>query len=146
MVLLVAGGALVAAAVGFLVVLVSEVGDESRGASLTAETARAGQCVDLDEEGSRIDLVEIDCTSPHDAEIVLTTEFGEAYAQQNEDISDAEGVCSDLLSDAEVARLTAYDGELAWGLLIDDPSNVDGFDRLVCYVRDAGGRLSEPLL
>ncbi|MDO9457214.1 hypothetical protein [Nocardioides sp.] len=140
----VAVGAVLAAAIGFCVVLVAFRGAD-KGESLTPETAQAGQCVDIAESAGRIDITEADCDRAHDAEIVLTTRVGEAMAGPAE-LDDAEGVCSDLMSDADVARLTAADPALDWGLLIDQPENVDPFDRLVCYVRSADGHLGEKLL
>ena len=49
------------------------------------------------------------------------------------------------MDDDDVATLADRDS-LEWGLLIDEPSNIDSFDRLVCYVRDPGGQLYEEVL
>ncbi len=143
-VLKVVAAALVVAAIAFFVVLAAGGGDD-KGESLTSETAEAGQCVDLTEQAGRIDLTSADCSRPHDAEIVLTTQVGEAIATPAE-LDDAEGVCSELMEPADVARLGERDGGLEWGLLIDEPRNIDPTDRLVCYVRSPDGQLDERLL
>ncbi|WP_148614369.1 hypothetical protein [Nocardioides rubriscoriae] len=140
----VAVAALVVAAVAFFVVLAAGGGDE-KGESLTPQTAQAGQCVDLTEQAGRIDLTAAGCSRPHDAEIVLTTAVGEAIAGPAE-LDDAEGVCTGLMDPADVARLADGGTDVDWGLLIDEPSNIDPTDRLVCYVRAADGRLDERLL
>ena len=128
-----------AAGVGFGVA-VAVGGPDEKGQSLTPETAEAGQCIDIAEDAGRIDITEADCSAPHDAEIVLTTQVGDAIAEPAE-LDDAEGVCSGLMRPDDVARIQDRDG-LMWGLLIDEPSNIDPFDRLVCYVRSADSRLT----
>lgn len=139
----VVGAAVVVAAVAFFVVLASG-GKDDKGESLTPETAEAGQCVDITESAGRIDITAADCARDHDAEIVLTTQVGEAIAG-DAGLDDAEAACSSLMQDADVTRLAERD-TLEWGLLIDEPSNIDPFDRLVCYVREPGGQLDEQLL
>jgi hypothetical protein len=142
---LVVVGALVAGGVGFGIALAARNGVAQQRESLTAETARAGQCVDLTEDAGFIGLLEADCDAPHDAEIVLTTELGEAYDEPGA-LEDAEAVCRGLLDPDEVDRLDGQAPGLDWGLLIDDARNIDSFDRLVCYVRDPDTRLDGPLL
>lgn len=140
----VAAAALVVAAVAYFVVLAAS-GSDDKGESLTAETARAGQCVDIAEQAGRIDLTAAGCTRPHDAEIVLTTEVGQALAEPAA-LDDARSVCTGLMDPDDVARLGDRDGALEWGLLIDEPRNLDPTDRLVCYVRSPDGQLDERLL
>jgi hypothetical protein len=140
----VAAAALVVAAVTYFAVL-SLGGDDDQGRSLTPQTAQAGQCVDLAEQAGRIDLTTAGCSRPHDAEIVLTTAVGDAIAQPAE-LDDAQGVCTGLMAPDDVTALEDRDDDLAWGLLIDEPSNLDPTDRLVCYVRAVDGRLDERLL
>lgn len=136
--------ALVVAAIAFFVVLASG-GQDDKGESLTPETVQAGQCVDVTETaGEQIDITAADCSRGHDAEVVLTTQVGEAI-DADVGLDDAEMACTALMDDADVATLAERDG-LEWGLLIDEPSNIDSFDRLVCYVRDPGGQLEEKLL
>lgn len=144
--LIAVAGAAVAAGVGFGVA-VAVGGPDEKGESLTPETAEAGQCVDIAEDAGRIDITEADCSRPHDAEIVLTTQVGDAIAEPAE-LDDAEGVCTGLMRPDDVTALEDADAEdpLAWGLLIDEPSNIDPYDRLVCYVMSADSRLTDPLL
>ncbi|MCW2812690.1 MAG: hypothetical protein JWN84_145 [Nocardioides sp.] len=137
-------GAAVAAGIGFAVAVTA--GDpEEKGESLTPETAEAGQCVDIAEAAGRIDITEARCSLPHDAEIVLTTEVGDAIAGPAE-LDDAEGVCRGLMDATDVTQLDDSEVALEWGLLIDEPSNIDPYDRLVCYVRSPDGTLTDPLL
>lgn len=138
-------GALVAGGIGFGIALAARNGVAQQREALTAETARAGQCVDLTEDSGFVGLIEADCGRPHDAEIVLTTELGEAYDEPAA-LEDAEALCRGLLAPDDVDRLDAEAPDLDWGLLIDDARNIDSFDRLVCYVRDPGARLDGPLL
>ncbi|MCW2814109.1 MAG: hypothetical protein JWN84_1564, partial [Nocardioides sp.] len=140
----VAAAAVVVAAVAFGVALLAGRG-EQQGRSLTPETAQAGQCVDVATQGGRVDITEADCSQAHDAEIVHTAVFGDAIGLPTQ-LDDARAVCTSLMDAADVARLHDHDGALAWGLLIDDPSNIDPTDRLVCYVRAADGRLRDKLL
>ena len=93
----------------------------------------------------RIDLTEASCGRGHDAEVVLTTQVRDAF-EADVDLGDPESACRDLLDAADVERLDATGVDVSWGLLIDEPSNIDPFDRLVCYVRAADGELDEPLL
>ncbi|WP_170219263.1 hypothetical protein [Nocardioides litoris] len=139
------GAAVVVAGLAFGLVVALGVGEDDRGRSLTPETVEAGQCVDVAEQGGRLDLTEADCDRPHDAEVVLTTVYADAYAETT-DLADAEKVCTGLLEPADLDRLEAYEGDLSWALLIDEPSNVDSTDRLVCYVEDPEAPLTASLL
>ena len=115
-------------------------------AAVTAESARAGQCIDLVETSDdSIEITEVACDEPHDAEIVLATDFGEAV-QAGYDLDDADTVCPGLMAADDVSTLDDYDGDLEYGQLIDEPSNLDQFDRLVCFVRPLEGRLDASIL
>ena len=137
--------ALVVAALGFLVAIAVTAASDEQSESVTPETAEAGQCVDFTETAGRLDLSETDCGRAHDAEIVLTTRVGDAIGEEAE-LDDAEGVCRGLMADDDLALIDEADQDLRWGLLIDEPSNIDTTDRLVCYVGAAEGRLEVELL
>lgn len=142
----VALAALLVGAVAFCVVVAAGyLGQEEKGESLTAATVQAGQCVDIAEAAGRIDLTEAPCDRAHDAEVVLTTQVRDAY-QADVDLGDPEAACRGLLDADAVARLDDAGVEIGWGLLIDEPSNIDPFDRLVCYVEAAEGELDVQLL
>ncbi len=107
-----------------------------------------GQCVDIDEGVGGITLSAASCDQPHEAQVVFETQVGEAFAAGAEpaDLADAERLCTDQMPPQDVERLRDHDGDLTYALLIDDPSNLDESDRLVCYVSDPAGPLEASLL
>lgn len=135
---------MVLAAVGFCVLLATGGGVEEKGESLTPDTAEAGQCVDIDDDAGQIDITVAACGRDHDAQIVHVTDVTEAIGA-DADLDDAAALCPSFMAPDDVAALEAYDGDLTWGLLIDEPDNLDGYDRLVCYVQDPDGQLDEQL-
>lgn len=119
--------------------------------SIKSDTVQAGQCVDIDEDAGRIALREAVCDEPHDAEVVLETQVGDALGTGAEpaDLADARQLCTDLLAADDLGlleRFEAENGTLTYRLLIDDPSNLDESDRLVCYVSSPDAPLESSLL
>ncbi|MEO9324850.1 hypothetical protein ABFT23_15255 [Nocardioides sp. C4-1] len=140
----VVGALVVLVAIAFCVLLATGRGVEEKGESLTPETAEAGQCVAIDDDAGQIDITVRDCGRDHDAEIVHVTDVTEAIGA-DAGLGDAAGLCQEFMDPDDLARIETYDGDLVWGLLIDEPDNLDGYDRLVCYVQDPDGQLDEQL-
>lgn len=108
------------------------------------DDARAGDCVDIDEQDDWLDISPADCDEPHDAEVVYAGRFtAELRTSYIEDI----GFCHPL------AKSAGYDGLIAGGahridpiVESDDVEAPEIGDYFVCVAEAADGdQLTEPL-
>lgn len=109
---------------------------------LLPEEAEVGQCMDVTEEGNEVLLYEKDCTEDHDAEIFAVAEVD---ADNKDAISDAmTDYCAEIADPEDLAKVSEVE-DVEFNALIEDPSNVDIGDHLVCYV-ESSKKLDEPIL
>lgn len=112
---------------------------------VTPGNAERGQCVDIQEDGDTVIMLETDCTDDHDAEIVHAAEFDEGTDRTNDGALTA-AICVDKLSSTDVSAL--QDAEIEptdLEVVAPDPENVADGDPYACYVHP-DRTLTEPLL
>jgi hypothetical protein len=110
---------------------------------VTLDEAKAGQCVNVDDDDSdTVLLYEKECSEDHDGEIVAVAKVDDENRDQ---ISTAMAdFCATLLSPEDLATLTAVEG-LEFNAVIEDPNDVENGDHLICYVTSSK-KLDEKLL
>lgn len=119
--------------------------------TITPDNAKVGECANVSTSGGNISLLEKDCDSSHDAEIVAVDDYGNLdptlVPSSIDDITDSaisQANCASLMDDADVATLG--DG-YEWTLALEDPNNPADSDKLICFVESANGdKLDAPLL
>jgi len=109
---------------------------------VTLDEAKAGQCIDVDDDDSdAVLLYEAECTDEHDGEIVAVAKVDD---DNREEISSAMAdYCATLISPEDLATLAGVEG-LEYNAVIEDPDDVSNGDTLVCYV--TGDDLDEQIL
>ncbi len=119
--------------------------------SITPDNAEVGQCANVSTSDDNISLLEKDCDSSHDAEIVAVDEYGnldpELIPSSINDITDSaisQANCASLMDEADV---TALGDSYEWTLALEDPQNPKDSDKVICYVERAdGSKLDAPVL
>ncbi|HEY1134975.1 MAG TPA: DUF4190 domain-containing protein [Nocardioides sp.] len=122
--------------------------------SMMPSDAEVGQCGNiLNEDRDTIQLLEKDCDSSHDIEVVHVGTYDDiedsSFLPSNpDDLTDAGiafGVCTDLMPADDVATLAETD-DLRFGIVTEDTSP-SGTDPFFCYVELPGDeKLDAPLL
>ncbi|QYJ04433.1 DUF4190 domain-containing protein [Nocardioides panacisoli] len=111
---------------------------------VTPGNAERGQCVDVQEDGDTVIMLERDCEDDHDAEIVHADEYDASADGGNGEISAA--ICIDNLSSTDISALQEAGiepGDL--DVVAPDPTDMADGDPYACYV-EPDRTLSEPLL
>ncbi len=110
---------------------------------VTLDEAKAGQCVNVDDDNSdTVLLYEKECTESHDGEIVAVVKVDDTNRDQ---ISDAMAdYCATLVSAEDLGTLSTVEG-IEFNAVIEDPNDVNIGDHLVCYV-SSDKKLDEAIL
>jgi hypothetical protein len=110
---------------------------------VTPDNAEVGQCVDIDTDGDEVSMLKKDCTEDHDAEIVGVEEVDADNLEAIE--TGMADYCAEVVSEDDLATLFARD-DIDLNAVIEDPSNVETGDHLVCYAEAKSGKLDEKIL
>lgn len=106
------------------------------------DNAEVGQCVDIESDDGVV-MFKKDCSEEHDGEIVAVEEVD----SDNRELIEATQVayCYEVLSEEDAATIEERD-DLELEAVLEDPSNVDVGDHIVCYVEATSGKLDEKVL
>lgn len=106
------------------------------------DNAEVGQCVDIESDDGIV-MLKKDCSEEHDGEIVAVEEVD----SDNRELIEATQVayCFEVLSDEDAATIEERD-DVELEAVLEDPSNVEVGDHIVCYVEATSGKLDEKVL
>jgi hypothetical protein len=110
---------------------------------VTPDNAEVGQCVNVDTDGDEVSMTKKECSESHDGEIVAVEEVN----SDNRDAIEAgmADYCTEAVSAEDLTVLQGRD-DIDLKAVIEDPSNVDNGDHLVCYAEAKSGKLDEKIL
>lgn len=109
---------------------------------ISPDEARAGQCVDLDDDPEGLTFTETGCDEAHDAEIV---QVGRVADQDPTALTGPEDLCRAEMPQSALDAVDAA-GDLDWSVATEDPTDPQPSDRYLCYVEAASGKLDSPIL
>ena len=110
--------------------------------AVTPDNAEVGQCVNIETEDNEVTMLKKECSEEHDGEIVAVEEVDSENKEAIE--VGMASYCQEVLS-AEDLEVINADTSLELNAVIEDPSDVNNGDHLVCYV-EGDGKLDEKIL
>ncbi len=110
--------------------------------AITPDNAEVGQCVNIETDDNEVTMLKKECNESHDGEIVAVEEVDSENKEAIE-LGMAD-YCRVALS-AEDQEVIDADANLELLAVIEDPSDVNNGDHLVCYV-EGDDKLDEKIL
>lgn len=128
-------GTLLSIGVGVAVVFVAKN-------SIDLDSAKVGQCANIDVDDDTVMMSKKDCSDDHDGEIVYVGKFSEIENSQFkpsniDDVTDAGvayALCSQFIGDKAAEIDSALDGKAEYGIANED-SSPSSDEKFLCYVK-----------
>ncbi len=113
---------------------------------VTLDEAKAGQCVNVDDDDDTVLLYEKSCSEDHDGEIVGVVKVTDDNLEQIE--TEMAGYCvTTVISQEDLTTIQEAGIDIITGILAvtEDPNDVEVDDHLICYVT-SDKKLDEKIL
>jgi hypothetical protein len=111
--------------------------------TVTPDNAEVGQCVDIETDGNEVTMLKKECDESHDGEIVAVEEVDSDNKEAIE--TGMADYCGEAI-DAEDLTTLLSNEDIELNAVIEDPSDVNNGDHLVCYAEAKDGKLDEKIL
>lgn len=108
------------------------------------DNAEVGQCVNIESDSDEgVLMFKKDCSEDHDGEIVAVEEVD---SDNREDVANGQvAYCFEALDAADLETINGRD-DIDLNAVLQDPSDVEVGDHIVCYVEAKKGKLDEKVL